>query len=330
MMLWEEELSREIFEVEVMTERYTSNAQRNLHSAFSFNLNPAINELVFTLPSPGSYASRTLFPDGLKLNNKSSYQVPVAIKINYSYGMKKSYLCFLLIGILFSVSCKKTVNYQSDQLTDYLQLQIGKYIIYRMDSLQFINFGTQDTIVSHLVKDVVTDSVVDGIGRPSWRVMRYISDTSGTGEWEENEAYLVTPTRERVEVVENNLRFIKLALPIVNDFSWKGNSYIETETINSDYRYLSDWDYTYDSVGMPFILQTATIPNCIVVHQRDAEKGSDTSLVRTRDYSVEVYSKGIGLIYKDFLHSDYQPPNVSSPVGTTSGYGLRLSMIDHN
>ena len=244
--------------------------------------------------------------------------------------MKKKYLLILSIGFVFFLACKKNDPYYSDQLTDYLQLQVGKYITYRMDSLLFINFGTQDTIVSYLAKDIVTDSVVDALGRPSWRVTRYLSDTNGIAPWQENESYLITATRQSVEVVENNLRFIKLALPVADGFSWKGNSYIETSTRYSNYRYLDGWDYTYDSVGLPFALASGVVPSALVIHQRDTEKGNDSNFIRTRDYGVEAYGKGIGLIYKNFLHTEYQPPNVSTPVATTSGYGLILSMVDHN
>jgi hypothetical protein len=245
--------------------------------------------------------------------------------------MKKLFSYILPFVLLFFIdACKKTDTYQSDQLADYLQLQVGKYIIYRMDSLQYINFGTEDTIVSYLAKDVIEDSVVDNLGRPSWRVIRYLSDTTGTAPWLPNEEYLITATRETVEVVENNLRFQKLKLPIVDGFNWKGNSYIEAQSINSDYTYLYNWDYTYDSVGLPRDLAIGTIPNTITVQQRDVVRGNDTSAIQTTDYSEEVYAKGIGLIYKNFLHSEYQPPNVSTPVATTNGYGLKLSMVDHN
>src|SRR5882672_9350714 len=115
--------------------------------------------------------------------------------------MKKLYPYTLPFVFLFLINaCKKTDTYQSDQLTDYLQLQVGKYITYRMDSLQYINFGTEDTIVSYLAKDVIEDSVVDNLGRPSWLVIRYLSDTTGTSPWMPNESYLITATRETVEV----------------------------------------------------------------------------------------------------------------------------------
>jgi len=246
--------------------------------------------------------------------------------------MKKLHVHILLFVFLLMLmnACKKTDNFQSDQLADYFQLQVGKYITYRLDSLEFINFGTQDTIVSYLAKDVIDDSITDGLGRPSWRVIRYLSDTTGTQPWTPAEAYMVTVTRQDVEVVENNLRYIKLALPIVNGFSWLGNSYIDTRSLYSEYTYMDGWNYTYDSVGSPFNAFMGTIPNSITIDQVDNTSNVGDSSFIERDYSVEVYAKGIGLIYKNFLHSEYQPPNIGVPVGSTSGYGLTLNMVDHN
>src|SRR5882762_8404906 len=121
-------------------------------------------------------------------------------------------LPIVFAGICITInSCKKKDTFQSDQLADYMQLQVGKYITYRLDSLKFINFG--DTLISYLAKDVIDDSITDASGRPSWRVIRYLSDTTGTAPWTPTEAYMITPTRETIEVVEDNLRYQKLKLP---------------------------------------------------------------------------------------------------------------------
>lgn len=434
--------------------------------------------------------------------------------------MKRLYLHGIILIFLFLIinGCKKTISYQSNEpLTDYMPMQIGKYITYRLDSTEFLNFGTEEVIASFLVRDVVDDSITDNLGRPSWRVIRYISDTTGTLPWTPIETNMVTITRETIEVVENNLRFQKLKLPIVNGFTWKGNSYIDTRSFNTPYDYLDNWDYTYDSVGMPYSVLAGTIPQTLIVRQRDttgdianinqnplavpgpsmtialpvnsvkldgsqstdpngfitgyswsqlngpsvatltdtnrvaptmsdlqageyifqlkiidnnglvslgqikivviplgsnlpvANAGADQSIslpdnsvvldgsassapggnivsykwtkspgdgtitnpdnavtqatglsqgnyiftlvvtdnngatatdyfnvnvgplgITEKDYSIEVYGKGIGLIYKNFFHSSYQPPNAGVPVASTSGYGIILNMVDHN
>jgi hypothetical protein len=257
-------------------------------------------------------------------------------------GMKKLQIYFLILCFFIVNSCRKTAAFPSDQLSDYMQLQVGKYITYRLDSLVFINFGTQDSIASYLAKDIVDAAIVDNLGRPGWRVIRYISDTTGTSDWTPSEAYMVIPTRETLEVIENNLRYQKLKLPIENGFNWKGNSYIDTRTTyqNSpglgswDFTYLDNWDYTYDSVGNPFTVLSGTVPKTITVHQANDSTGTPSNIVDTlissRTFSEEVYGKGIGLIYKNFLYWQYQPPNIGTPVGSTTGYGIKLNMIDHN
>ena len=241
---------------------------------------------------------------------------------------------FLFISVLILLSvlaCKKTYQYPSDPLSEYVPQQVGKYITYRMDSLVFINFGTQDTIVKYLAKDVIDDSITDNLGRPSWRVVRYISDTTGTAPWTPIETYMITATNQSVEVVENNMRFIKMVAPVVNGYTWSGNSYIDTRSLLSTVTYLDGWNYVYDSVGMPFTTFSDVVPSSVTIRQADDSSGSLIDTVfSTRDFSEEVYGKGIGLIYKNFIHWEYQPPNVNVPVGSFSGYGIKLMMVEHN
>ncbi|MBS1917524.1 MAG: hypothetical protein JST87_14730 [Bacteroidetes bacterium] len=249
--------------------------------------------------------------------------------------MKKFYLFFsiVFIGVVIMSGCKKTANFQTESLTDYLQLQSGKYITYRMDSTLFVNFGTQDTVISYLAKDMVDTTITDNLNRPSWRVIRYINDTAASGDWLSNETYMVTPTKQDVEVVENNMRYIKLVAPITDGYSWPGNSYIDatSDTFNV-VTYLQGWNYTYDSVGMPFTTLWGTVPNSVTVQQRNEVIGDPTnpSIYSEINYSEEVYGKGIGLIYKNFFHAEFQPPNGGTSVGSWSGYGIRLNMVDHN
>jgi hypothetical protein len=144
---------------------------------------------------------------------------------------------------------------------------------------------------------------------------------------------MVVPTTNSIEYIENNLRFLKLELPIRQDFSWKGNSFINTTTLDPDLRYLDDWDYVYDSVGIPLTINSISIDSTIKVSQRDDFLGQDPAIPGTlyaeRNYGVEKYGKGIGLIYKEFLHWEYQGQESGVP-GSYVGYGIKLSITGHN
>jgi hypothetical protein len=243
---------------------------------------------------------------------------------------------FLSATVFFALmGCKKTDTYSSD-LNQYLPMQSGKSITYRLDSTTFTNFGLTKTTTSYTVQDIIDTTFTDNLGRLTWRVLRYITDTSQTQPWANLETIAITPTLGRIEVVENNLRYVKLALPLNNGASWLGNSYINTNSPSStsdpDYSYLANWNYTYDSIGANYTVLQGSIPNTLIVRQQNNVSGdtTDKSVLTQIDYSIEVYAKGIGLIYKNFLHQENQPPNADHSQPYSQGYGIRLNMIDHN
>ncbi|MDQ2718868.1 MAG: hypothetical protein M3Z26_03760 [Bacteroidota bacterium] len=219
--------------------------------------------------------------------------------------------------------------FKTASISDYYPLQVGKYITYNLDSTVFLSFGKTDSIMHYQAQDRVDAQITDNIGRPAFRVIRYLRQDS-TQEWVPNNTFMVVPTENSLEYDENNLRFVKLRLPIKQGFSWKGNSFIDTYSQYSDVKYLDDWDYIYDSIGVPLTINSLTIDSTLKVGERDEFLGQDPSLPNTdyaeKTYSVEKYGKGIGLIYREFLHWEYQSVNNNS----YTGYGIKMSIIDHN
>lgn len=247
----------------------------------------------------------------------------------------RNYIFLLFFSAVFLVSCdKKADDYKPILPEAYTNLQTGKYILYRLDSTKFILFGQKDTVVRYQAKDVVDAAITDNLGRPAWRIIRYLRDSASTSEadWQPSSTYMVAATRETLELIENNLRFQKLKFPLREDFSWKGNSYIDTYSIDSDVRYMFDWDYTYKKVDSAFNMMGTTLPQTITIQQRNETLGSvgNKDSYSERNYSMEVYGKGIGLVYKDFLHWVFQPRNSTFPNGYKEGYGIRLRMVGHN
>ncbi|MEJ0102227.1 MAG: hypothetical protein WDO19_06580 [Bacteroidota bacterium] len=59
--------------------------------------------------------------------------------------VKSLIAAILILSVVSISSCKKqTETYTSDQLSDYLPLEVGKYITYRLDSTVFLNFGKKE------------------------------------------------------------------------------------------------------------------------------------------------------------------------------------------
>ena len=245
--------------------------------------------------------------------------------------MKKIiYLSFFVsLAIGFSACKKKTDSFSSIKLEDYYPLQTGKYITYQLDSLVYINFGTKDTVHSYQAKFLVDSLITDNLNRPAYRIFRFIRNND-TEPWTPSGTFMAVNTTGSLEFIENNLRFLKLELPVVNDFSWKGNSYIDTYSLNSELKYMDDWDYTYANVGDPLTIGSFNFDNSVTVNQRDETLGSPDAYYEV-NFSQEKYAKGVGLVYRNFLHTEYQPGSGTGDGYYADGsYGITLTVIDHN
>jgi len=247
----------------------------------------------------------------------------------------KKYPLFLAIAafvICFSACKKSTEDFQTDLLSDYNPLVVGKYITYHLDSVIYTNFGTSIETHSYQVKYETDAQITDNMNRPAFRIIRYIR-SSDTAPWVPDNSFMAINDTYSVEFVENNMRFIKLKSPVKDNYSWKGNSFIDTYSANSEVKYLDDWDYMYDSVGVQNTAGAFTLDSCLVVNQCDRVDGNplDPNAYSEINYSQEKYAKHIGLVYKKFFHNEYQPP-VPGHGGfvVTGSYGITLTMIDHN
>lgn len=237
---------------------------------------------------------------------------------------------------LFSCS-DKTEEFVSESLSDYIPLQTGKYITYRLDSLVFTNFGRNTEIHRYQVKHVVDAQVTDNQGRPSFRVFTYLSDSLGAESWTPNGSYFITPLSNQVEVTEDNLRVIKLHQPIREGYEWKGNSFLPADPYKTLYEFSNDddmknWDFVYEASEPTFSYQDQNYTDVYTVEQEDDSFNAPVTDVTNygfRTRSVEKYSRNIGLIYRQYELWEYQP-NLSGPSPYNTGFGITMWMIDHN
>jgi len=245
----------------------------------------------------------------------------------------KIFILSSLALILFSCTGKKE-EFVSEQLSDYLPMQPGKYITYRLDSLVFTNFGTVAVTNRYQLKHQVDAKITDNLGRPSYRVYTYIRDSAGTQPWVPNGTYMVTELPDQTEVTEDNYRVIKLHLPIKEGYHWFGNHYLPTKpyypaynfNLNSD---LKDWEFYYDVFEPSITFRGNTYKDVYTVQQADEGQNApvaNPNEIGYRTQAIEKYSKSIGLVYRKYEIWDYQ----ITPNKTYTGFGITMWMIDHN
>jgi len=250
---------------------------------------------------------------------------------------KHSLIVFIVLSIY---SCDKTTTeeFQSDSLNDYIPLAVGKYITYRIDSTVFTNFGRTTEIHKYQVKHIIDAQISDNLGRPSYRVFRYLNDSVASKPWLPAGTYFITPLATQTEVIEDNLRFIKLHLPVKNGYTWKGNKYIPVNAYGSLYNFsnddsMEDWDFEYDGESSSFSYGGKNYSGVYSIEEQDEAYNvpiTDPNGYATKTRSVEKYSKNIGLVYREYEMWEYQPNPGGSGGPFKTGFGIKMWMVDNN
>mgnify|MGYP001157815780 CR=1 FL=1 len=255
-----------------------------------------------------------------------------------------THFIFLAICSFVIFSCKKSEEFKTVALSDYIPLATGKYITYRVDSTVFTDFGRATEVHKYQVKHVIDAQITDNLGRPSYRVYRFIRDSVNAQSWtlsqpwQASGSYFITPLLNQVELVEDNLRFIKMHLPVKNGYNWKGNKYLPPDPYGPLYSFsnddnMEDWDFYFDGESSSFSYSGINYTDVYSIEQ--ANEAFNVPITNLTAYaaktrSVEKYSKNIGLVYREYELWEYQPNPGGAGGPFKTGFGIKLWMIDHN
>lgn len=250
-----------------------------------------------------------------------------------------------LLTLITTISCKRTLYHHPDDSPPsyYLPLKVGKYAIYKLDSLNYYYYGQLDTLTHYLAKDSVEGSFVDDLGHTSWIVSRYLSPATGPTVWTTSATNVVTPSSRSLELSENNLRFIKLGYPMKEGLTWSGNSYIPDKPFKDIFEFtapsnvnLNEWEYTYHDVNQPFTIGGKNYDSTLTILQEDDSNNVDGHIIidtafAYRTYWSEIYAKNVGLVYRHTVMWEYQPPVPrTSQAGYKIGFEVTFTLLEHN
>ncbi len=228
--------------------------------------------------------------------------------------MKKLLLPFIVAAFF---SCKKDeAVVLNDVGYDYFPANLGHYVTYACDSIVFPDIGTNSQTYKFKIKEIIDSSFTDNSGRPAIRIARYkkwvqydtlaVSDTT----WHLQDIWWANITNTTAEVVEENVRFVKLAFPVELYKVWDGNAQ------NS----LGKTDYEYTSIDEPLTLNGISYEKTLNVNQNN---DINNPLFYKKD--DEKYAKGVGMIFKEQKDYTWEQDNGNILVGTIK-YGVWYKM----
>lgn len=262
----------------------------------------------------------------------------------------RSSLLLILLSLVLIYCTKQTEEIDGavlpERLTELLPLQKGKYIIYRLDSLVFTKLGTDREIHRYTVKYQVDTTFLDNQGNVSYRIYRYLNDSTAKGPWIPAGTAYITPFSNRIEKVEDNLRSIILAAPVREGFTWKGNRYLTDYPFGLEFTNMPNWEFMYGA-EMDEEIEGRTIENVRTVYKANELTNAlyDRPIVDTQlamnITSVAKYARNIGLVYEENTLWEHQnrfsieiDPVTRDTIKTYTpyslGFGVRMWMIDHN
>jgi hypothetical protein len=241
---------------------------------------------------------------------------------------KRIRLSYLLLFVVFAAlvivaACKKDKpSYQANYQYDYYPIDSGHYVIYHVDSVLY-NFNdpvyTRDTF-SYDWKVQIGDTFYDNQNQLCYKLDCYRRADS-TQAWSFDREWYTKRTTTNLQVVEDDIRFIKLIFPPQLNATWNGNLYVPT---TPPYDAFLNWNYNYANVDTAFVLNGVTYNHALVVSEVNNENYLAKTLRR------EAYVEGIGMIYQEWENLGKQTVDSDWITGPQNGFRIRMKAIGHN
>ncbi|MBL4715359.1 MAG: hypothetical protein JKX95_01900 [Bacteroidia bacterium] len=198
---------------------------------------------------------------------------------------------FPCILVFLFYSCKKdpsTINLHYD----YFPLKTGNWIIYNVDSIVYDDFEETIDTFSYQLKERVDSTFIDLEGDTAY-VLYLFKRTADTLSWNIYKTWTAKLTSSTAEKVEDNLRFIKLAFPLSESNSWEGNSFFNSS--GDDLECYGDWDFEYSNIHKRIDSLKKSFDSTVTILQVDDKP------LTNKDYSIEIYAKDVGMVYKKHI-----------------------------
>jgi hypothetical protein len=228
-------------------------------------------------------------------------------------GMSRIVILLFLLGV-FAYSCKKDPAAETpiDLGYNYLPDDVGRFIIYEVDSISYDDVSGPPDTIRYLLKELIAAAFTDNTGKPALKLERYYKMYSDSIpydslSWIGPRIWSANKSSSDFQKFEENVRYIRLIFPVKEGKQWNGNSY----------NTLGEKEYEIISVDESANINSSSFDSVVTVKQFE-----QINFIENR-YEEEKYARNVGLIYKqrDSLYHGGGPD--------TTGYTFRQKIVSY-
>jgi hypothetical protein len=195
-------------------------------------------------------------------------------------------LSLFAVLMMFIGACKKQEPSIPEFHYEYYPLEKGTFVVY--DAME-ISHDVQALVARDtnrfFLKTLIGDSIIDNSGNVAYQFLRFKKQNL-EDEWQLSDVWTTRIVNQRMEVVEENQRIVKLVFAPTKEKAWDINSFNNEQPLIAR--------YNPELLHVPKVISNISLDSTLQVEIQDF-----FSLVDHRR-KFEVYAKGIGLVYRSF------------------------------
>ncbi len=243
------------------------------------------------------------------------------------------YLFLTTISFFFSCSSSAVTEVFEGGGAEYLPLSIGKYMIYRVDSIQYDTMSGQGVVIDTqrlFYKDIVTDTFRNKEQNLVFSI-DHLEKKTTNGIFQLKNVYFMYMDDNQAYRIEENIKKIVFPVPFSKSTNWNAfvdvNNFTKLEIKGETLEPYSDkWNFTVSSLNTTETIEGKTYNNIA----RFEGKNNQSNTQRNR-LSIEKFAPNIGLLYKEIRILDTEIiDKIDWEKKAQKGFILKQYLIDHN
>jgi hypothetical protein len=199
----------------------------------------------------------------------------------------------------FASSCEdnnkvsEPLNPVPESHRDYIELEAGMTLTYRLDSIIYDNFTRTIDTTRYQVTHRVQEQTLDSAEMQEYLLKRTVR-TIDEGEVLESALYQARKTSEEYQVFRNNQRTLALEFPLSDGHEWNGNAY---NTQDSQI-------YRVKAIHEPATILNKRYDSTLLVQEEDQQNLIKRNASKTR------YAKQIGPVFRERINLSFKGDSI--------------------